>query len=230
MTRSVPPGAVGTGAVPRPEVRGRCEVGPVQTARGTQDLELAAAGGGDLPDRRGHPPRIIERDPRGSRNLQGCGATDHDQPPARAPDPVGHAGGEGLVPEGVAHRVLAEEALIAAVPEDHPLAGRDTIDLAELAEEPFADFAAGGPGRAQSDRAFRAAGLVRQVPFEASTAELIGALVTAGLAVALLPAPFAPARGARSLAVRDGPRRTEFLIWNSFRPSPAATAALRLVA
>lgn len=137
---------------------------------------------------------------------------------------------EGLVPDGVAHRVLAEEALVAAVPEDHPLAGRGTIDLSELAEEPFADFAAGGPGRAQSDRAFRAAGLVRQVPFEASNAELIGALVTAGLAVALLPEPFAPTHGARTLAVSGGPHRTEFLIWNSFHPSPTAEAALHLLA
>ncbi|HJA39319.1 MAG TPA: LysR family transcriptional regulator [Candidatus Brevibacterium intestinigallinarum] len=136
---------------------------------------------------------------------------------------------EGIVPEGVEHRVLAEEALVAVVPDDHSLAARDSIDLAELADEPFADFAAGSPGRTQSDRAFRAAGLTRRVPFEASTAELVGALVTAGLAVALLPARFAPDSGARALAVRGGPRRREYLIWSSFRPSPAATAALRLL-
>lgn len=137
---------------------------------------------------------------------------------------------EGIVPRGVDHRVLADESLVAAVPEDHPLAGRGTVELSDLAEEPFADFATGSPGRAQSDRAFRAAGLVRQVPYEAPTAELIGALVTAGLAVALLPAPFAPTDGARTLAVRGGPHRTEFLIWNSFRTSSAAAAALRLLA
>lgn len=136
---------------------------------------------------------------------------------------------EGIIPEGVSHRVLAEEALVAVIPEEHRLAGRTTIDLAELAEEPFADFATGGTGRAQSDRAFRAAGLVRQVPYEAPNAELIGALVTAGLAVALLPAPFAPTQGARTLTVRGGPDRTEFLIWSAFQPSPAATAALRLL-
>jgi len=136
---------------------------------------------------------------------------------------------EGIIPEGVEHRVLAEEALVAAVPDSHRLADRSTIDLAELAQEPFADFATGSPGRAQSDRAFRAAGLVRQVPYEATTAELIGALVTAGLAVALLPARFAPTRGARTLAVRDGPHRKEFLIWNKFQPSQAAKAALQLL-
>src|SRR5699024_2220990 len=31
---------------------------------------------------------------------------------------------EGIVPEGVGHRVLAEEELVAVVPEDHPLADR----------------------------------------------------------------------------------------------------------
>src|SRR5699024_7294306 len=46
---------------------------------------------------------------------------------------------EGIVPEGVEHRVLAEEALVAVVPDDHSLAARDSIDLAELADEPFAD-------------------------------------------------------------------------------------------
>ena len=65
--------------------------------------------------------------------------------------------------------MLAEEALVAVVPEEHPLAHRGTVDLSELAEEPFADFATGSPGRVQSDRAFRAAGLVRRVPYEAST-------------------------------------------------------------
>lgn len=136
---------------------------------------------------------------------------------------------EGVEPRGVEQRVLSAQAHVAVVPEGHPLAGRSTIDLAELAEEPFADFPSGGPGRAQSDRAFRTAGLTRRVPFEAPTAELIGALVTAGLAVALLPPSFAPAQGARTLTVRDGPHRREILIWNSFRPSPAAEAALRLL-
>lgn len=136
---------------------------------------------------------------------------------------------EGIIPEGVAHRVLANEALVAIVPDGHRLARRKTIDLADLTDEPFADFAAGSAGRAQSDRAFRAAGLTRQVPYEAPTAELIGALVTEGLAVALLPAPFAPAHGARTLTVRGGPHRHEILIWNAFQPSPAATAALHLL-
>ena len=53
----------------------------------------------------------------------------------------------GIVPQGVEHRVLAEEALVAVVPEEHPLAHRGTVDLSELAEEPFADFATGSPGR-----------------------------------------------------------------------------------
>lgn len=135
----------------------------------------------------------------------------------------------GIVPQGVEHRVLAEEALVAVVPEEHALAHRGTVDLSELAEEPFADFATGSPGRLQSDRAFRAAGLVRRVPYEASTAQLIGELVSAGLAVALLPAPFAPSHGSRTLCVRSGPHRTVHLVWNAFQPSSAARAALRML-
>lgn len=135
---------------------------------------------------------------------------------------------QGITPQGIAHRELASEALVAAVPENHRLSSRKVVHLSELTDDTFADFAAGSPGRTQSDRAFRTAGLTRQVPYEASTPDLIGALVTAGLAVALLPEPFAPP-GARILRVRGGPRRTEHLIWSNFQPSPATTAALQLL-
>src|SRR5699024_12546563 len=65
------------------------------------------------------------------------------------------------------------------------------LTLADMAEEPFADFPAGSPGRLQSDLAFRAAGLARDVRYEAATPGLIVDVVAAGLAVALLPQTFA---------------------------------------
>lgn len=135
----------------------------------------------------------------------------------------------GVLPQGVARRALTSEALVAVVPEDHRLAARPRVTLADLADETFADFSAGTPGRLQSDRAFSAAGLARRVPFEASTPELIGSLVTAGLAVALLPRTFTPSRGCHLLEVTGGPGRTEHLVWSAARPSPATHAALELL-
>jgi DNA-binding transcriptional LysR family regulator len=93
------------------------------------------------------------------------------------------------------------------------------------------DFTAGTPGRAQSDQAFAAAGLVRDVAYEAGFAELIPGLVARGLGVALMPSafirPVAAADPALAVVpVVDGPGRVEHLVWSRFNPSPATRALL----
>ncbi|WP_425308414.1 LysR family transcriptional regulator [Ammonicoccus fulvus] len=133
---------------------------------------------------------------------------------------------DGIAPQGVAHELIASETLVAVLPQGHRLANRSALTLADLADEPFADFAVGGPGRAQSDRAFAAAGLGRTVPYEASTPELICSLVEAGLCVALLSQAVVQNHGVRTVEVTDGPRRNQHLIWNGFDPTPTAQAAL----
>lgn len=133
-------------------------------------------------------------------------------------------------PSGVAHRELVRERLVAAVGSGHPLAGRSRIDLAVLADEQFADFPSGSPGRAQSDRAFAAAGLQREVAFEAPSSDLLLGLVREGLAVAMLPEPLvAGADGVTALQVTRGPARVQHLAWSDLNPSPAALAFLDLV-
>lgn len=57
------------------------------------------------------------------------------------------------------------------------------------------------------------------------TAEMILDLVSADLAIALLPPAVVPAgRGLTTVAVTSGPTRTEYLAWSDFNPSPAALA------
>ncbi|MBO0979436.1 LysR family transcriptional regulator [Microbacterium sp. SD291] len=132
-------------------------------------------------------------------------------------------------PGGVALRVLARERLVAAVPRSHSLALSASIDLADLAGEVFADFPAGTSGRAQSDTAFAAAGVPRDVAFEADSAELILGLVSAGLAVTLL-APGVVARAhadVAAVAVADGPVRVEYAAWDAQAPRSVAGAFLR---
>lgn len=134
---------------------------------------------------------------------------------------------------GVHDRVLAEGDLVAVLPPGHPLADAGEIGLRRLAEETFVDFPAGTAARAQTDQAFGAAGLTREVAFEVSGVELLARLVRHGLGVAMLPAAYVAAgqatAGLSLLCVRDAPARVERLIWRRNRPSPAAAAFLRQI-
>lgn len=138
---------------------------------------------------------------------------------------------DGLVPDGVASRVLAREALVAVLPSGHPLASHGLLSLADLAAEVFADFPSGTSGREQSDHAFAQAGLVRDVAFEAGTADHLRGLAAAGLAVTLLPPGVVPRddRGVAAVPLRDGPVRAEHVAWDARAPRAAARALLPLI-
>ncbi|UNZ21575.1 LysR family transcriptional regulator [Streptomyces sp. 891-h] len=134
-------------------------------------------------------------------------------------------------PTGVEALVLDRDAHVLVVAAGHRLAGASRVTLHDVAEETFVDFRDGSPGRAQSDQAFAAAGLVRDVAYEAGVAELITQLVARGLGVALLPSAFVQPLAAADpqlalVPVADGPRRVEYLAWSSFNPSPATRALL----
>ncbi|MER7872338.1 LysR family transcriptional regulator [Streptomyces solisilvae] len=130
-------------------------------------------------------------------------------------------------PRGVAAHELARDRLVAVVAPDHPLAGEPEVDLRRLSSEVFVDLPAGTAGRAQSDVAFEAAGLSRDVAFEVTSADFIARLVGPGLAVAMLPRAYAPQlAGVVTIEVADAPARVEYVIWSRFTRTPAATAFL----
>jgi DNA-binding transcriptional LysR family regulator len=131
-------------------------------------------------------------------------------------------------PRGVRAQVLARDRHVAVVGAEHPLAGRRSpVTLRRLAGETFVDFTAGSPGRRQSDAAFAAAGLTRDVAFEVTAPDLMARFVRRGLAIALLPSAFAlELDGLVALDVTGGPRRVEYLIWSDFNPTPATIAFL----
>ena len=134
---------------------------------------------------------------------------------------------EGDAPQGVRSRQLASDQLVAVVPDTHELAGRARVGLPRLARETFVDFPARTPGRAQSDRAFAAADLTRDVAFEVMAPDLLIKIVRQGLAIALLPsAVTGDTPGLATIPVINGPRRVEYLIWSRFNPSPATQAFL----
>lgn len=137
----------------------------------------------------------------------------------------------GLVPgarsPGVRERALAHGELVAVVPPDHPLAGREWTDLRRLAEETFVDFTAGSAARRQRDEAFRAAGLTTEVAFEVTTVEFLAKLVRAGLGIGMVPLAFAAElTGLSVVRVPDAPARVERVVWSARGPSPAAAAFL----
>ncbi|MFJ7083300.1 LysR family transcriptional regulator [Streptomyces griseus] len=133
-------------------------------------------------------------------------------------------------PRGVMARELARERLIAVVSPAHPLAGAYSVDLRRLSCEVFVDLPAKTAGRAQSDLAFAAAGLTREVAFEVTNADYLARLVGAGLGVALLPPSYvASLAGVTTVEVTDAPARVEYVVWGRDSRTPAATAFLELL-
>jgi DNA-binding transcriptional LysR family regulator len=83
--------------------------------------------------------------------------------------------------------VLTEEIMLA-VPRGHRLAGRERIDLAETADEPFISLKPGYDLRDLTDQLCQSAGFVPQAVCELDEPTAIRGLVQAGLGVAFLPA------------------------------------------
>jgi len=99
----------------------------------------------------------------------------------------------GAVPAGLIVRPVAEEPLVVVAELGHPRGTRPAT-LAELAAEPFIDYPPGWGTRTITDRAFAAAGLEREVPFEAAEYSAVIDLVRGGLGIAFLPASVAASR------------------------------------
>lgn len=131
-------------------------------------------------------------------------------------------------PAGVTARVLARDRLVAVVAPDHPLSGETVVDLARLSAEVFVDLPVGSAGRVQSDQAFAAAGLSRDVAFEVTTVDfLMARLIRRGLAIAMLPSTYVPhLTGVATIDVTDAPQRVEYVVWSRDQPTPAAAAFL----
>ncbi|MFF2032074.1 LysR family transcriptional regulator [Arthrobacter sp. NPDC058192] len=137
---------------------------------------------------------------------------------------------ENRQPRGVAWRHLGSDPLVAVVSQEHRLADSHEVQLGDLAQETFSDFPSGTPAREESDQAFAAANIHREVAFESMATDLTVDLIRHNLAVALLPAGYVPRHPALvSIAIADGPSRSEYVAWSSFNPSPATHAFLEII-
>jgi DNA-binding transcriptional LysR family regulator len=102
---------------------------------------------------------------------------------------------------GLTGRRLDEQRLRLVVPEDHRLAGRKRVRLAEAADEAFVTLEAGFGLRRITDDLCAEAGFRPRIAFEGEEAETLRGLVAAGLGVALLPPPAFARPGVEELSV-----------------------------
>ncbi|MCK7623046.1 LysR substrate-binding domain-containing protein [Streptomyces sp. RS10V-4] len=130
-------------------------------------------------------------------------------------------------PDLVARR-LDEQKLRLVVPDDHPLARRKRIRLAEAAGELFVTLEPGYGLRRITDALCAEAGFTPRVAFEGEEAETLRGLVAAGLGVALLPPPAVPRPGVAELTV-TAPRavREIGVAWLDGRVDPPPVAAFK---
>jgi DNA-binding transcriptional LysR family regulator len=133
----------------------------------------------------------------------------------------------GPYPSGLAVRPLASEPLLLACPDDHRLARRERVALAELHGERFVDFPVGWGTRATVDRAFEQAGVLREIAVEVSDVPTAVDLVRAGFGCAFLSDSLAA--GARPVILRPLDPSPEFevsLVTPTSRRMSAAASAL----
>jgi DNA-binding transcriptional LysR family regulator len=134
-------------------------------------------------------------------------------------------------PPGLAHLVLTDEPLVAVVARDHPLAGRRTVDLAELAEAgPFIEMRTESGLRRQVDAAFDRAGVERRVAFELGTSESVVRFAGLGFGAALVPASsVATATSVAVLTLTDPDARHPISLVHR-EPEPSAPSARAFLA
>ncbi len=139
---------------------------------------------------------------------------------------------ERIQRRGLELHALVSEELVVVVPNQHPLAGRDVVRLAELAGEPFIAFRIGSRLRELLDFGAAEVGFEARITLESNESRRIRSLVSGGLGVAILPRSDAIGEGAPVAIARlvepEMRRDVSLASRAGRRHSPAATAFLAL--
>lgn len=116
----------------------------------------------------------------------------------------------------IAHKLLEQDQLVAALPADSPLANNGILDLPELALEGFIGY----PGNSVVNGVFldacRRAGFQPRLVQEARETSTLLSLVSAGMGLALVPmtSPMFTFQGVVFRPLRDPPRIDLAVAWN----------------
>ncbi len=133
--------------------------------------------------------------------------------------------------DGLETRVVTEEALVAAVDPEHPLAGRDAIGLRSLRDLALISLPRGTGLRSLLDDACAAAGFAPRIALEAGDPGVLARLAARGLGAAIVPASLAAGFAGELRAVpivRPELRGALALAWRAGGPaSPAGRALVR---
>jgi DNA-binding transcriptional LysR family regulator len=92
-----------------------------------------------------------------------------------------------VAPAGITVEPLREMPFRAFVATDHRFAGRTSVSLAELADEPFIDTAHGFGNRVILDQALERLGIRRRIVAEMNDMPAVVRFATAGLGVGVVP-------------------------------------------
>ncbi|GGE78211.1 LysR family transcriptional regulator [Nesterenkonia cremea] len=139
-----------------------------------------------------------------------------------------------FLPPGIDSSVIRLEELMLALPESHPLAGREQVSMAELSEEPWIVLPAGAGAALQNrlNSLAMAAGYVPRVVQTAPDSWTLVVLVGAGLGCALTLDSVRDniaSDGVSFIPVADGGRPLEVrMIWRATDTSPALRAVVDL--
>jgi LysR family transcriptional activator of glutamate synthase operon len=134
--------------------------------------------------------------------------------------------------ERFAWHPLVTEPLLLAVPPHHRLAGRRSVKLEEVADEPFVALQRGDALRALTDELCRAAGFEPRIAFEGDEVGTLRGLVAAGLGVALVSPQRVAAEEVTTatphLRVRDeGAERELGMVWDPQRLQTPVVSGFR---
>ena len=128
---------------------------------------------------------------------------------------------------------VASDTLVCVLPPGHTLAARKSVALAQIAGERFAMFRGGATIRGVVEAAAAEQGLELNIAFETNSVLRMKALVSSGLAVAVLPNSDAHGPGPEVASVplrRPALRHVVHVAWRKGRRrSPAAAEFIRLL-
>jgi DNA-binding transcriptional LysR family regulator len=92
-----------------------------------------------------------------------------------------------VVDDDIDCQIVLLDRIVLAIPQGHRLAGRSTVDLAELREENFIGVKSGYGTRDLTDLVCKSAGFLPHYIFEGDEPARISSLVEAGIGVAFVP-------------------------------------------
>jgi len=92
-----------------------------------------------------------------------------------------------VLPDGVERLLIMHDAVDLAVPADHPLAGRTSVELTELCAEPWITWPHGAICHEWLTQTLRQHGLTPEVTHTAEEHQTQLAMVAAGLGIAVMP-------------------------------------------